>query len=142
MLTSSGAMLNILWVTKVLLCIRNLIFKAQGTRKFLPKFIGPFPVQAIVNRVVVHMQLPHTNRIHPLFHVSPLRPYNVCEYTATPPPPLQVDAEGVYIYKHENVLAHKLLKQGRHVNWQFLIKWKGYGPEHSSWEPLSNIATP
>jgi len=40
------------------------------------------------------------------------------------------------------VLAYKPLKQGRRLTWQFLIKWKGYGPEHNSWEPMSNIATP
>ncbi len=100
---------------KVLLSTRNLTFRAQGTREFLPKFIGPFLVQAIVNKVAVRLQLPHTCRIHPVFHVSLQRPYNVSEYTAMPLPPLEVDAEGIPVYEVEDVLALKPLKQGRRL---------------------------
>jgi len=39
------------------------------------------------------------------------------------------------------VLENKPLKQGLCLIWQFLIKWKGYNPEHNTWKPLSNIAT-
>eukprot|EP00983_Pelagomonas_calceolata_P084513 1156371-Pelagomonas_calceolata.AAC.3 len=80
--------------------------------------------------------------MHPVFQVSSLRPYHQSEHTVTPPPPLEVDAEGVSIYEVEEVLAHKPIKQNRQNTWQFLIKCKGYGHEHISWEPYSNIANP
>ena len=87
----------------------------------------------------VRLQLPHTYRIHPVFHVSLIKPYRQSEHTATPPPPLQADDAGIPIYEVEDVLAHKPYRKGRRNSWQFLIKWKGYGHEHNSWEPLDNI---
>jgi len=100
---------------QVLLSAHYLTFRAQGTRKYLPKFMKPFPVQAIVNKVAVRLQLTHTHRIHQAFHVSLLRPYNVSEFAATPPPPFEVDAEGIPVHEVKDVLAHKPLKQGRRL---------------------------
>ena len=125
----------------VLLSTKNLTFQTVGTRKFLPKYIGPFPITQLVGKAAARLQLPPTYRIHPVFHVSLLKPYRQSEYTQTPPPPLQVDDEGIPVYEVEDILAHKPLKQGRQTTWQFLVKWKGYGHEHNSWEPYSNIAT-
>ena len=127
---------------QVLLSTRNLTLQAKGTRKFLPKFIGPFTIKEFIGKVAVRLQLPHNYCIHPVFHVSLIRPYHQSEHTITPPPPLQVDADGIPIYEVEEVLEHRPLKQNRQNTWQFLIKWTGYGHEHNSWEPYSNIANP
>ena len=127
---------------QVLLSTRNLTLQAKGTRKFLPKFIGPFTIKEFIGKVAVRLQLPHNYRTHPIFHVSLIRPYHQSEHTVTPPPPLQVDADGIPIYEVEEVLEHRPLRQNRQNTWQFLIKWKGYGHEHNSWEPYSNIANP
>ncbi len=40
------------------------------TRKFAPKFVGPFPVLAAVTATSFRLDLPSTWRIHPVFHVS------------------------------------------------------------------------
>jgi len=127
---------------QVLLSTRNLAFKAVGTRKFLPKFIGPFPITQVVGNAAVRLQLPHTYRIHPVFHVSLLKPYRQSEYTATPPPPLEADEEGIPVYEVEDIINHKPIKDGRHHTWQFLAKWKGYGHEHNSWEPIKSFTAP
>jgi hypothetical protein len=69
---------------QVLLSTKNLNFQTVGTRKFLPKFIGPFPITQLVGSAAVRLQLPHTYRIHPVFHVSLIKPYRQSEHTATP----------------------------------------------------------
>ena len=45
------------------------------------------------------------------------------------PPPITVDGEEEY--KVEGIMDSQETKG----NWEYLIKWKGYGPEDNSWEP-------
>jgi hypothetical protein len=35
----------------------------------------------------------------------------------------------------EEVLEHR----GSGRNMKFLVRWKGYGPEHNTWEPLRHL---
>ncbi|KAJ9512034.1 hypothetical protein QJQ45_004612 [Haematococcus lacustris] len=53
--------------------LRNMVGKA---RKLLPRYVGPFRIEAHVGRDAVKLTLPQAmSRIHPVFHVSLLRPY-------------------------------------------------------------------
>ena len=46
-----------------------------GHKKFKPKFAGPFTVDARVGDLAYRLKLPITMRMHPVFHVSRLKPY-------------------------------------------------------------------
>ena len=83
--------------------------------------------------------LPDTYKIHPVFHVSLLKPTNPGPFPgrdSLPPPPVVVDGETEY--EVESILDCR--RRGRQV--QYLIKWKGYSLEESSWEPAGNIHAP
>jgi hypothetical protein len=127
---------------EVLLSSKNITFQTSGSRKFLPKFIGPFKVDKLVGKVAVKLQLPSTYRIHPVFHVSLLRPYNRTEHTRTPPPPTVVDSQGLPEYKVDAIVGHREKSHRNKKRWEFLIKWQGYGPEHNSWEMEWDVGTP
>ncbi|CAI7735570.1 unnamed protein product [Closterium sp. NIES-54] len=49
------------------------------------------------------------------------------------PPPTIVLGDELY-YEVERVLFHRDRQRDRKTVREFLIKWKGYGPEHNSWE--------
>ena len=127
---------------QVLLSTRHFTFKAVGTRKFMPKYIGPFKVLKLAGPVACKLELPSSYTVHPVFHVSLLKPYCSSETTAAPPPPLQVDSDGMPVYEVEQILAHREAYHNRRRIYEYLIKWKGYTPEHNSWEPEHNISTP
>jgi hypothetical protein len=86
-------------------------------------------------------------RIHPTFHVSLLKPYR-SDGTVQPPPPVEVDGE--LEYEVEDILQVRTvttnqrrrkdntLTNGRQTN-HYLVKWKGYGFEHCSWLPESEL---
>ncbi len=75
------------------------IFHVALCNKLAPKFIGPFPVTKIISPVAVCLKLPPTyRRIHPIFHVSKLKPVfhsAINPPAPVPPPPRLVDGEPV-----------------------------------------------
>ena len=121
----------------LLLSTKNIRLKNPGARKLLPKWIGPYKVLSKVGKVAYHLDLPEALRIHDVFHVSLLRPYDASG-TVQPPPPILI--EGEEEFEVDRILDHrdrKLRKKGSAR--QFLVKWLGYGPEHNSWEPEKNL---
>ena len=55
------------------------------------------------------------------------------------PPPLPIVVDGALEYEVERVLLHRSQSSGRMKVYDYLIKWQGYGPEHNSWKPKSNL---
>ena len=91
----------------------------------------------MIGNAAVRLIVPPGFNAHDVFHVSLVKPY---KYTGTvqPPPPVYWDTEGTS-YEVERILDHKDVKVGRKLTRQYFVKWKGYAPEHNSWEPESNF---
>ena len=123
---------------KVLLSSKNISLRGVGTPKLMPKWLGPFKVLRKVGPVAYKLELPETARIHDVFHVSLLKPYR-SDGSVQPPDPHYI--MGGEEYEVEEILTHRMRKFGRakHETQEFLIKWLGYGPEHNTWEPESNV---
>ena len=121
---------------KVLLSTKNIKLNAPGTRKLLPRFIGPFVVTQRVGEVAYKLSLPAEMRLHNVFHVSLLAKYDA-DGTYQPPPPILVNGE--LEYEIERVLDHRSRKTGQSTKHEFLISWTGYGPEHNLWLPEADV---
>ena len=123
---------------KVLLSTANLKL-ACPSKKLGPRYIGPFPVKKRINAVAFELSLPGSLRIHPVFHVSLLK-----RSIANPFPDREPEAPApVLVEGNEEFVVETVLDcRKRRGQTQFLIKWKGYGPEENSWEPASNIHAP
>ena len=123
---------------QVLLSSQNIALKHPGSRKMLPKWLGPFKVVSEVNPVAFKLELPPAlSRLHPVFHASLLKPY-VSDGGPKPNPPPIVLEDGDILYEVEALLDKR--HSGRKT--EYLVKWSGYGHEHNSWEPVRNIADP
>uniref|UniRef100_A0A8C5QVR1 Uncharacterized protein n=1 Tax=Leptobrachium leishanense TaxID=445787 RepID=A0A8C5QVR1_9ANUR len=123
---------------KVWLSTRNLRLTCP-TKKLGPTYIGPFPITAIISPTAIRLQLPDDLHLHPVFHVSLLKPWTAPSFSSqvnTRPPPLPVDEEPEYE-------IHRILdSRYRRRQLQYLIHWRGYGPEERSWEPAVNVHAP
>ncbi|XP_041437915.1 uncharacterized protein LOC121399951 [Xenopus laevis] len=102
------------------------------------RFLGPFPIIRQINSVAFQLKLPASWHIHPVFHTALLKPASTFRFPGrTAPPPLPVVVDGQEEFEVEEILDSRL--RGKRL--QYLVKWKGFGLEENSWEPVSNIHT-
>ena len=89
--------------------MRNITLIARGTRKLLPRFIGPYGVVQRVGEFAYKLNLPAKMRLHKVLHVSLLAKYDA-DGTYQPPPPVLVNDE--LEYEIERFLDHRSPKTG------------------------------
>ena len=116
---------------EVLLSTKNIRLKTPGTQKLMPRYVGPFKIKKRISEVAYELELPAAvRRVHPIFHVSLLRPYPVNAAGRRPdqPMPLLLDEEGDW-YEVEAVIADRMSRGKR----QYLIKWTNFDEIHNEW---------
>ncbi|CAJ0935514.1 unnamed protein product [Ranitomeya imitator] len=105
-----------------------------SSRKFKPRFIGPYKISEIINPVSFRLALPPSFAIHNVFHISLLRRY-VVPVVPSVDPPAPVLVEGELEYVVEKILDSRFSRR----KLQYLVKWKGYGQEDNSWVVASDV---
>jgi len=126
--------LNFVVGQEVLLSTTNMAFKVP--RKLQPRFVGPFKVTRVVSPVAYELELPRTMaRLHPVFHVSLLRPY-VRGFGPPPAPPPPLDEGPGYVrLEVQAIIAHRKGRRGL----EYRVLWKGYPLHESTWEPETHL---
>jgi len=121
---------------QVMLATTNLKLDGYPINKLKPRWLGPFTIIEKVSDVVYRLQLPDSMKIHPTFHVSLLKRYiNSPSYqdAVLKPPPVVLDGDEEF--EVERILGHRRHRRGV----EYLVRWKGYGPEEDSWEPEAHL---
>ncbi|KAJ9511484.1 hypothetical protein QJQ45_029848 [Haematococcus lacustris] len=121
---------------QVLLSTRNLRIKTGKVRKFVPRYVGPFVVEAKINANAYRLTLPaNMSRLHPVFHVSLLKKYSGSDVGIMPPPVEWMDETPVYYV--ERLLDHRYVRARKAG--EFLVQWEGYDASFNTWEPRANL---
>ena len=121
----------------VLLSTKNIRYRGPGTRKMMPKWIGPYTIAKRIGAVAYKLRLPDNLRIHDVFHVSLLKPYR-SDGTVKPPPAELLPPEADE-FEVEMLLGHRDKKVKKKNFREYLVQWTGYEPEHNTWEPESEL---
>jgi transposase InsO family protein len=114
---------------EVMLSTKHLsAFDVPG-KKLLRKYVGPFKVAAVINPVAVRLALPQNlSRIHPVFHVSMLKPvppggavWHADSEVPVDDTPIPLPAAAKRV---EFVIGHDLLHTHDYSGVLYLVKWK------------------
>ena len=87
------------------------------------------------------LELPPHMKVHLVFHISQLKLYRRPEdapRTYEKPAPVIV-ADGEEKFEVDEIINHRKRKRGR-KKIEYLIVWKGYPVQESTWEPEENVA--
>ena len=127
---------------RVYLSTANLSLKANPAKAFRPRWIGPFEITRVVSPVAYELKLPRTMGVHPVFHVSLLKPVEtdpLQERPATPEP--EFDDEGEQVWVVREILKHRYRGTRNGMVLEYLVRWAAPydSPEQDSWEPKENL---
>uniref|UniRef100_A0A803TR04 Gypsy retrotransposon integrase-like protein 1 n=1 Tax=Anolis carolinensis TaxID=28377 RepID=A0A803TR04_ANOCA len=111
----------------------------QPSRKLSPRYVGPFPISAVVNPVTVRLQLPHRwRKVHPVFHVSLLKPAPNTHRWSKPgadPVPIMVGAHTHFEIK--DILDSKKSRGKLY----YLVQWSSQ-TLHPEWVAAEHVKAP
>ena len=106
-------------------------------RKLLPRFIGPFTVETMVDKAAVRLKLPTGYRIHPTFHVSLIHNYRA-EVGRLLLPPVSMLDQSPFRQVDKVIDSETRTIGGKKQRW-FFVRWTGCTHLHDSWEPESSF---
>eukprot|EP00878_Enallax_costatus_P026134 GHUV01028017.1.p1 GENE.GHUV01028017.1~~GHUV01028017.1.p1 ORF type:complete len:413 (-),score=20.68 GHUV01028017.1:641-1879(-) len=126
--------------SRVWLNTKHLNLKTAGTRKLLPRWVGPFEVLERVGAVAYRLKLPASWKIHNVFHVSLLKQYRTSgRYKDNP---AVFDLDGKLGNEIEQILAHEIKRVGKkkpYLRKRYLVKFAGLQDEHNAWVPHKQL---
>ncbi|KAD4888237.1 hypothetical protein E3N88_20310 [Mikania micrantha] len=107
--------------------------------KLSPRFFGPYRIKRKVGSVAYELELPSDARIHPIFHVSMLKPANGIAPTS-PAAPLPLTNDGELVLQPMCVLDHRWLSVAGSTVLEILIQWKDRPLEEATWEEYDLVS--
>ena len=122
---------------KVWLSGKN-INTTRPTKKLDVLWHGPFAVEKVVSRSAYKLKLTKSYaKLYPVFHVSLLRRHHPDEIAERP----QLERpEPELVGDHEEYQVSEVLNSRlRNRRLEYLVSFKGYGPEENEWLPEENL---
>jgi hypothetical protein len=110
----------------------------RPNEKLAPRYYGPFAVLERIGKVAYKLDLPATTSIHPVFHISQLRPAlgaNLSKQSI----PTQLTSELEFVVKPEALLGVRKRNTSTASVLDVLIKWQGLPDFEATWEKFDKI---
>ncbi|CAM6120800.1 unnamed protein product [Calypogeia fissa] len=96
-----------------------------------------------IGAVAYELSLPKTMRhLHPVFHVSLLKPYisrPAAFSNPHPVPPLPEIVDDHIEYEVDRILQKCMIRRGRKMIIEYLVRWKGFPLHEATWENFGNL---
>lgn len=111
-------------------------------KKLSQQFVGPFKVLKKIGTLAYQLDIPAHWRIHPVFTIAQLEPVpnpdsDPYDRQRSRPPPVHVegDTDTIKSYVLERIIRSRQSARGK----EYLVRWKGYGPEEDAWRSLPEM---
>jgi len=127
---------------KVLLSAQHLRTPGDQKPKLSPRYHGPFKILEMISPVAAKLEFPPSVKIHPVIHVSQLKPFIESgryprQNPHTRPPPDIVS--GQQYYNVEAIVGKKTVGSGRRRVTKYLVHWEGFPAHERTWEPEDHL---
>jgi hypothetical protein len=96
------------------------------------RYFGPFPVIERIGSMAYKLLLPPSAKIHPVFHISVLKPCTGDHDRPYCPLPLMTTEEGPQVLPKAILKTRTLIRNNAHVP-QVLVQWDLESPEDATW---------
>ena len=122
--------------------LAKFIKSTRLTKKLSERYLGPFKVIGKPGTHSYLIKLPnHLRTIHPVFHVSQIKPVplsNIPNRVNPPPPPIEIDSN--LEFEVAKILDSKLDRR-RSKPLLYLVRWSSYEgtPDKQSWMPAADL---
>jgi len=112
---------------------RQMSAAYRRSLKLSPRFYGPFTILRRVGEVAYELDLPREARIHPVFHVSQLKPKLGSACTALPQLP-PIDNQGAIRPEPAQILERRSRPKNNRALTEILVRWEGQTADDATWE--------
>nr|KAJ0205923.1 hypothetical protein LSAT_V11C500259630 [Lactuca sativa] len=117
---------------------RQISVKKRESNKLCKRYFGPFKVLEHVGKVAYRLELPPGSKVHPVFHISLLRPCHGTSQPSSLPLPTTF-VEDMPVIQPEAILDHRTMRSGGKSTDQVLVKWKDRDITEATWEDKDSI---
>ena len=128
------------WVYLRLQPYKQLSINTRASMKLSPRFYGPYQITERIGAVAYRLKLPEDAKIHPVFHISCLKP-KLGEHES---PQIQLPnttEDGVIQAQPQAILDRKIVMHRRHPSTEVLVHWNNLPLEDATWEPYEELKT-
>ncbi|MCI01082.1 transposon TF2-1 polyprotein, partial [Trifolium medium] len=110
----------------------------RKNQKLGMRYFGPFEIIACVGNVAYKLKLPDNAKIHPVFHVSQLKPFKGTAAEHYLPLPLTMSDTGPIIQPVAILQARTIMKGTQKVH-QILVQWDQSSNDEATWEDFQDM---
>jgi hypothetical protein len=104
------------------------------------KYFGPYTILEKVGAMAYKLELPADAQVHPVFHVSQIKPFVPSNVLVFHKLPKMLDL-GQGDLEPVEILDRRLVKKGNAAVTQILLRWSGMSPDCATWEDYHVLRT-
>lgn len=121
------------WVMLKLQPYRQVTLRGHQSPKLAPRYFGPYQVARVIGMVAYELVLPAGARIHPVFHISKLKPFHGPPPSQLSPIPPSIDSTRVHL-QPSNIIGKRVVHTVNGTKEQLLVSWDTLPASEATWE--------
>ncbi|SCO30823.1 uncharacterized protein FFMR_02024 [Fusarium fujikuroi] len=104
----------------------------KPSKKWSQQRTGPFLIKRVVNDLAYELEIPEQWKIYPVISVKYLVPAYADDHIDEQPGPVEGELVDENRYEADFIVKREVRRRGRNATpfEGFLVRWKGWGPEH------------